>query len=138
MSGGFSTEDYMPDWSTARFAVLDPSARWGPAIHREVIDRLSSRADSSTVHSSGVAFEACSTARDAMLVCELSHTVGLVMFASGVERDVLSLLGGLARRHRFLPTLVVAERIHEELLPVLYEAGAHTVMFDVKDDIPIA
>lgn len=135
MSSDFPINEYLPDWLTVRFAVLDPTRRWANAVHREVIDRLAETRSRSNYE---LEFETCTTARDTLLVCELTNTVAAIIFADGMEKECLSVLGGLSRRHRRLLTLIIATERHHELLPVLYEAGADTVLFDVRDDNPIA
>lgn len=127
-------EHYLPRWVTRRFVVAGISERWAPAIHREVLNQMDRR---NVLSDCVPVFEACITARDALLLCELRNTTGLILFASQFERECLSILGGLVRRQQSLPVLVICCQIHEELVPVMFEAGADTVLYDVRNDIPV-
>ncbi|MEQ9408131.1 MAG: hypothetical protein RIK87_10420 [Fuerstiella sp.] len=157
-----AVDDYLPDWTAHRFVIIDPTARWASAISAEITQRLqhpsavaaeplpkhsasSDRASQITVsgQESGrrrqpPMLESCRSTRDALHFCELENTVGIVLFLNGLERDSLGLLGRLARLPRQLPLLVVAPEHHSALLPLLMEAGADGVLFDVRHDIPVA
>ncbi len=130
-----SAKDYLPDWSTTRFVVFEPTNLWTPAISAEVQERLA--ATDPQIRSTPV-FDACHAARDVIMLAEVRSTVGFVLFLTGLERECLGILGRLARLPRQRPILIIAESVHRDLLPVLLEAGASTVLFDVKDDVPIA
>ena len=124
-----SSEDYIPQWTSRRIVVVDKSERWSPAISAEVWSRSLKQ---------NVRFEACDSTRDAQLYLEMKNTVGLILFLNGVERESCSLLGKLFRLPSLLPVMLVAEDRHRAIVPVLLEAGAMGVLFNVRDDIPIA
>ncbi len=130
-----SAVDYLPNWSTSRIVVLEKSGRWTPAIAAEVHQRLDK-----THQQAGqtLVFERCSSARDAIFLSELRNSRGLVLFLKGLERECLGVLSRLARLPLKRPILVIAENVHRDLLPVLLEGGADTVLFNVRDDVPIA
>ena len=130
-----SAKDYLPDWSTRRFVVFDHSGRWTSAVSAEVAQRLAALKHQKA---NATVFEACDSARDVLLLSELRSTIGVVLFLSGLERECLGVLSRLAKQPRHRPILIIAERRHRDLLPVLLEAGSDTVLFDIKDDIPIA
>ena len=127
-------EQYLPKWIITRFVVLDASGRWASAIHRETVQQLRQRGDSLDCVPE---FQTCTTARDVLLCCEMRNTVGLILFADRTEKECLAALRGLLRRMQNLPVLLVGEDHHEELLPVMLEAGVQTALCNVKNDVPV-
>jgi hypothetical protein len=129
------TEQYLPEWTRSRFVVLDISKRWSPAIHRETLQQTKNKDDAKACV---VTFESCVTARDVLLCCEMRNTVALILFLDQLERECLTVLGGLMRRRQKVPILVVCEDHHEELIPVMLEAGVDTVLSNVHNDVRVS
>ncbi|MEZ6127881.1 MAG: hypothetical protein R3C59_04310 [Planctomycetaceae bacterium] len=126
---------YLPDWSTTQFIVLDRSRRWAAPIAAQVAANLHRRRDFS---GRPPEFETCDSAKDVLLFCDQPSTLGVILMMTGVERDCLTLLARIARIPARPPVLAICSTAHAELLPLLLEAGVHTALFDVVNDVPIA
>lgn len=129
-----SISNYLPEWSEARFVVLEPATRWAPAIGLEVAECLKR----SQNQGRRVRFESCRATRDVLLLGEAASTVGLILFIQGMERDCLGLLRRLPNLTNRPDVLVVCETQHTALIPVILESGVSSVLMDVKNDVPIA
>lgn len=120
-----------PDWSIHRFVVLDPSERWAEPIRRQLMNTVGSETKRHDIQ-----FETCRSARDVLLLAELSNTVGLILFLDGLETECLNLLRRL--QHEGPAILGIGKLDHKPLIPVLIESGFSMVLIDVVNDIPIA
>jgi len=135
MSQTAMADRYLPDWSTTQFVVLDRSRRWAAPIAAQVAVNLHQRPD---FVGRPPEFETCETAKDVLLFCDQPSTQGAILLITGIERECLTLLARIARAPTQPPVLAICETQHRELLPTLLEAGVHTALFDVVNDVPIA
>ena len=123
-----SAADYLPDWAAPRIVVVEREHHWTGALATEVRSRI-------PPDITAPVFEQCTSGRDALLAAELRNTVAIVLCLSGLEKDILGMLGRLNRTTHQLPILAVGQQLHSDILPALTESGVQTMMTDIRDEI---
>ncbi|MEZ6124878.1 MAG: hypothetical protein R3C49_17155 [Planctomycetaceae bacterium] len=131
-TGHRQAERYLPDWTLRHFLVLDPSKRWAAPIALEVNSQL---LDREGFQGRTPVFETLLLPKEVLLFSDQSSTAGIIIVLFGLEGDCLGLLRRLSRQARRPPILILASDSHRGLLPVLMEAGADTVLFEVRSDL---
>ncbi|MCR9201407.1 MAG: hypothetical protein NXI04_22410 [Planctomycetaceae bacterium] len=125
---------YLPDWSEHVFVLLDATHRWAGAISAE----LTASRDGTSAECGQVVFETCTTVRQVSDLCDAPNVAGLILFFAGFEREVLGLLRTIWNRRPGIPILMICERKHHDLIPVILESGVSCVLTDITSDLAIA
>ena len=132
----------IPDWTTVRFAFLEPSPRWAPAVQTELTRQLRSRPDirlKESARSLSVRCDSHVSGRELHRTLQTDVCRGIVLVMEDQGRDILLLLGRLSRLCRPAPpVLVLIPPAARSLLPVLFESGAGSVMVRPVPDQKIA
>ncbi len=132
----------IPDWTTVRFAFLEPSSRWAPAVQTELTRQLRSRSDirlKESARSLSVRCDSYESGRALHRTLQTDGCRGIVLVMEDQGRDILLLLGRLSRLCRPAPpVLVLIPPAARSLLPVLFESGAGSVMVRPVPDRKIA
>ncbi|MEZ6062735.1 MAG: hypothetical protein R3C19_20515 [Planctomycetaceae bacterium] len=142
----FDIDSLLPDWSRSVFLVLERNPHWSSAVAAEFRTRLvgtsAVRGADHELLAGGVTevdFVSLTASRDVVARLGTTTVLGIIAVLSDVERDGLVLLGRLARLSRAVPpVLMLGDARHRELVPVLYEAGASSVLIDQPTDIHVA
>ena len=137
----FDPASLLPDWSRLEFVVLERDTRWSSAVAAEF--RAAGNAVLTAERRPGVfadiGFVSVPGSRQIVARLKSSSVLGIIAVLNDVERETLVLLGRLARLSQPVPpVLMLGDRHHRGLVPVLHEAGASAVLIDRPADVQVA
>lgn len=127
----FSTADFLPDWSTRHFYLLDPSGIWAPLVSLEIADRWGNRIGVPRVTGIG-------DSRQLLAGNSIRTAEGLILFCDQIEKECLSVLSRLMDLGSVCPVAAALKEHHRDLIPVLLESGVTSIIMEPTSDVPLA